>query len=203
MSTRGVAYMANRVQLSSGDGTGAVGHFGPLLQRTKRFVLARYDRMRGELVRDGRGRCVLQTGRGRVGELLWKLPNVGSDGKSEKGGESGNGIGNGTESGGKVTENDGNGIENDGKVTKNEGIASGNETKNVINNGHGVQAMLQCRGGRQVATDVVEVGDRYMRTGDLFEVDGRGFYYFVDRIADNFSALLEKGKEEESVLCVV
>ena len=39
---------------------------------------------------------------------------------------------------------------------------------------------------RKVLRDVFRPGDRWFRTGDLMRVDGRGFYYFVDRIGDTF-----------------
>ncbi len=39
---------------------------------------------------------------------------------------------------------------------------------------------------RKVLRDVLEPGDRWMRTGDLMRRDAQGFYYFVDRIGDTF-----------------
>ena len=39
---------------------------------------------------------------------------------------------------------------------------------------------------RKVLRDVFRPGDRWFRTGDLMRLDGRGFYYFVDRIGDTF-----------------
>ncbi len=39
---------------------------------------------------------------------------------------------------------------------------------------------------RKVLCDVLEPGDRWMRTGDLMRRDAQGFYYFVDRIGDTF-----------------
>jgi len=34
--------------------------------------------------------------------------------------------------------------------------------------------------------DVFEKGDQFYRTGDLLKRDERGFFYFVDRIGDNY-----------------
>lgn len=39
---------------------------------------------------------------------------------------------------------------------------------------------------RKVLADVFVAGDRWFRTGDLLRRDREGFYYFVDRIGDNF-----------------
>ncbi len=39
---------------------------------------------------------------------------------------------------------------------------------------------------RKVLRDVFKPGDRWFRTGDLMRLDGRGFYYFVDRVGDTF-----------------
>jgi len=39
---------------------------------------------------------------------------------------------------------------------------------------------------QKVLHDVFEKGDAWYRTGDLMRRDGRGFYYFVDRIGDTF-----------------
>jgi fatty-acyl-CoA synthase len=39
---------------------------------------------------------------------------------------------------------------------------------------------------RKVLRDVFIEGDAWVRTGDLMRIDGKGFYYFVDRIGDTF-----------------
>lgn len=39
---------------------------------------------------------------------------------------------------------------------------------------------------RKVLRDVFEPGDAWLRTGDLMRQDGRGFWYFVDRVGDTF-----------------
>jgi len=38
----------------------------------------------------------------------------------------------------------------------------------------------------RIAHDVFEVGDAYFRSGDVLRRDGRGYYYFVDRLGDAF-----------------
>jgi fatty-acyl-CoA synthase len=38
----------------------------------------------------------------------------------------------------------------------------------------------------KVLRDVFEVGDAWFRSGDLMRCDERGFFYFVDRVGDNF-----------------
>jgi len=39
---------------------------------------------------------------------------------------------------------------------------------------------------RKVLRDVFKAGDSWYRTGDLMRRDGRGYYYFVDRIGDTY-----------------
>jgi fatty-acyl-CoA synthase len=39
---------------------------------------------------------------------------------------------------------------------------------------------------KKILRDVFQPGDTWVRTGDLMRKDGRGFYYFVDRIGDTF-----------------
>ncbi|MGC1304713.1 MAG: long-chain-acyl-CoA synthetase [Caulobacteraceae bacterium] len=39
---------------------------------------------------------------------------------------------------------------------------------------------------RKVLRDVFEPGDAWLRTGDLMRQDGRGFWYFIDRVGDTF-----------------
>jgi len=39
---------------------------------------------------------------------------------------------------------------------------------------------------QKIIKDVFKKGDTYYRTGDLLKRDHRGFYYFVDRIGDNY-----------------
>jgi fatty-acyl-CoA synthase len=39
---------------------------------------------------------------------------------------------------------------------------------------------------QRILRDVLEPGDAWCRTGDLMRRDGRGFFYFVDRIGDTF-----------------
>jgi fatty-acyl-CoA synthase len=39
---------------------------------------------------------------------------------------------------------------------------------------------------RKILRDVFEAGDAWVRTGDLMRRDGKGFYYFVDRVGDTF-----------------
>jgi fatty-acyl-CoA synthase len=39
---------------------------------------------------------------------------------------------------------------------------------------------------RKVLRDVFKTGDSWYRTGDLMRRDGRGYYYFVDRIGDTY-----------------
>jgi fatty-acyl-CoA synthase len=39
---------------------------------------------------------------------------------------------------------------------------------------------------KKILRDVLEHGDAWFRTGDLFRKDEKGFYYFVDRIGDTF-----------------
>jgi fatty-acyl-CoA synthase len=39
---------------------------------------------------------------------------------------------------------------------------------------------------KRILRDVVEIGDRWFRTGDLMRRDEKGYYYFVDRIGDTF-----------------
>ena len=39
---------------------------------------------------------------------------------------------------------------------------------------------------RKILTNVFAEGDRWYRTGDLMRRDGAGFFYFVDRLGDNF-----------------
>jgi fatty-acyl-CoA synthase len=39
---------------------------------------------------------------------------------------------------------------------------------------------------KKLLRDVFEVGDAWMRTGDLMRQDAQGFYYFVDRVGDTF-----------------
>ena len=38
----------------------------------------------------------------------------------------------------------------------------------------------------KILRNVFATGDAWMRTGDLMRIDGRGFWYFVDRIGDTF-----------------
>ena len=44
----------------------------------------------------------------------------------------------------------------------------------------------QAQSDSKILRDVFEVGDAWFRSGDLMRRDERGFYYFVDRIGDNF-----------------
>ncbi len=39
---------------------------------------------------------------------------------------------------------------------------------------------------RKIVRDVFEDGDAWFRTGDLMRQDGRGYFYFVDRLGDTF-----------------
>jgi len=39
---------------------------------------------------------------------------------------------------------------------------------------------------KKIAKDVFKKGDAYFRTGDLLRRDGKGYFYFVDRIGDTF-----------------
>lgn len=39
---------------------------------------------------------------------------------------------------------------------------------------------------KKILRDVFEKGDQWFRTGDLLRQDGRGYFYFVDRIGDTF-----------------
>lgn len=39
---------------------------------------------------------------------------------------------------------------------------------------------------KKMIRDVFEKGDQFYRTGDLLKRDERGFFYFVDRIGDNY-----------------
>jgi len=39
---------------------------------------------------------------------------------------------------------------------------------------------------KKIVTDVFEKGDKYYRTGDLLKRDSRGYFYFMDRIGDNY-----------------
>src|SRR5271166_46947 len=39
---------------------------------------------------------------------------------------------------------------------------------------------------RKILRDVFATGDAWFRTGDLMKMDGKGYYYFVDRVGDTF-----------------